>query len=88
MTEQELQDLREQSEKGRKAKIAIEFLNDFLIQERATTINHLETGGFLNPQDLEPPVIYLRLLRKLEMTAQSFIDMGDIAEKELTENGI
>ena len=85
MTEQN--GLREQIEYGRRAKIAIEFLRDVLLQERAMTINQLETVDFLTPQDLVAPVMYLRALREIEMKAQTCINMGEIAEKELSESG-
>ena len=88
MTEQEIQNLRENSELGRKARIALEFLTDFLLKERANTINQLEMNGFEKANDLLPPVLYLRVLKKLEMTAQTRIQLGEISERELSKNGI
>lgn len=88
MTEREIQDLQEQSERGRKAKISLEFLTDFILKERADTINQLEMQGFEKAEDLLPPVLYLRILKKLEMTAQTYMQLGEISERELSKNGI
>ena len=44
MTEQEVQELREQVERGRKAKIASEFLSDYILMQRARTISMIESA--------------------------------------------
>ena len=87
MTEQGQQELIEQIENGRKAKIALGFINDYLLQERATTIKQLETSSFQTQEEIDINVLYLRTLRKLEQTVNTYIELGDIAEKELSESG-
>ena len=88
LNEQEQQeDLREQIENGRKAKIALGFINDYLLQERATTIKQLETSSFQTQEEIDINVLYLRTLRKLEQTANTYIELGDIAEKDLNKYG-
>ena len=87
MDEREYEELREKAEYGRKAKIANEIFDDLLVVERAHTIGSLESGGFPTHEDLDMTVLYLRLLKKFEMSVKSYIDMGEIAEKELDEHG-
>lgn len=86
-SETEGKELRELVEKGRKAKIAFEFVQDFLTKERANVFFFLETKNFPSPEDLLAPVIYLQLMRRFENDIKLFIDNGDIAQKELNENG-
>lgn len=86
MNEQEIEELRERIEYGRKAKIAREILGDFLLVQRANTINQLETGSFPTANELEVSVMYLRLLKQFELTVKTYIDTGEIAEKEMNEN--
>ncbi len=53
LNEQKQQELLEQIENGRKAKIALGFINDYLLQERATTIKQLETSIFQTQQEID-----------------------------------
>ena len=85
MTEQELTELREQAEKGRKAKIAQEFLDEFLLQERARILNEGETSDKYMYEDLLFNKIYLIVLRHLENSIKLYTDIGEIAEKELND---
>ena len=87
LTDNEQQELREQAEYGRKAKAVHEFLADFLTIQRAQVINRLESDSFDKAEDLVNPVIYLRLLRKFELEVEKYISLGEIAEKELNEDG-
>lgn len=87
LNEQKQQELLEQIENGRKAKIALGFINDYLLQERATTIKQLEASIFQTQQEIDINVLYLRTLRKLEQTANTYIELGDIAEKDLNKYG-
>ena len=86
-SETEEKELRELVEKGRKAKIASEFVQDFLTRERANVFFFLETKEIQNPEKLLEPVIYLRLMRRFESEIKLCIEQGDIAQKELNENG-
>ena len=84
--DREADELRAQAEQGRQAKIAQGFMQDFLTGERAQTLLILENEKFDNAEVLVPPVLYLRVLRKLEARLQTIIDIGDIAEKELNKD--
>ena len=84
--ELEAEELREKSERGRQAKVVKEFLENFLLEERAQTLQILETSGFKTSEALMQPVLYLRVLRKLEGRLQTLIDIGEQAEKELNED--
>ena len=56
MTEQEIQELREQVEHGRKAKIASEFLADFILTQRARAIALIESACLENARE-KPQVL-------------------------------
>ena len=86
MTDQEQQELREQSEYGRKAQAAQEVFKNFLLEQRAQTISRLETEAFDKAEDLINPVIYLRTLRLFELTIEKYISLGEIAERKLNED--
>lgn len=87
MTDKEQQRLREQIEYGHKARVVQDFLSDFLLLERANVINQLETGTFSLPEELGPLIIYLRTLKRFELAVKTYMDTGEIAEKELNEHG-
>ncbi|MBQ9596502.1 MAG: hypothetical protein IJR35_11670 [Synergistaceae bacterium] len=87
LTDNEQQELREQSEYGHKAQAVHEFLADFLLNQRAQVINRLETDSFDKAEDLVNPIIYLRTLRLFELEVEKFISLGEIAERKLNEDG-
>ncbi|MBR2208545.1 MAG: hypothetical protein IJ859_07015 [Synergistaceae bacterium] len=88
MTEQEQTELRERAEKGRKAKIASEFLDEFLAKQRAFTLQDLETNKEkITYEDLLFSKIFLIVLRSFENMLNFYINNGEIAEKELNNNG-
>lgn len=88
MTEQEQQELQQQAEQGRKAKIAKEFIQGFVTNQRVQIINALETETF---DTLEQRAISyikgLRVLRNFELLAERYIDEGNIAQEELNQHG-
>ena len=86
MTEQEELELREQAEKGRKAKTALEVLDEFLVIRRALIINRVQTSEDISYEKLLAQKIGLMELKALENWLKSSIDSGEIAEKELNEN--
>ena len=86
LTDKEQQDLREQSEYGRKAHTAQEVFKDFLLEQRAQIINRLETEAFDKAEDLMPHVIYLRSLKLFELNLEKYISLGEIAERRLNED--
>lgn len=86
MTEEKEIELREQAKNGREAELALKFLDVFLIQERAFAIQEIETSDNLMYETLLAQKIFLSIMRKFENMLKSFIDLGEIAEKELNEN--
>ena len=87
LTEQEQQDLREIMDKGRRAKLFSDFVQEYFMKERVRVIHSLESDTYTKSDDLLEPVIYLRLIRRFENYIKTCIDSGDLAEKELIENG-
>ena len=87
LTEQEQEELREIVDKGRRARIVSDFITDYLISERARVMHSLETDTYAKSDELLEPVIYLRLMRRFENSVKTQIDAGDLAEKELNEDG-
>lgn len=87
LTDSEERELREQAEYGRKAQAAQEVLKNFLLEQRAQTINRLETEAFDKAEDLINPIIYLRLLRAFELDIEKNISLGEIAQRRLNEDG-
>ncbi len=84
MTESEELELREQAERGRKAQIATEFLEQFLTQQRAYVFAMLETVKIGENKELILTfAMYLQILRKFEEDIKAFIQLGEIAEDEL-----
>ena len=87
MTEQEEQDLRAVAELGRKVKISAEIFKYYILQKRAGIIDRIETGNYLENENPDVLALKMQLLKDFELWGQSCIDMGEIAEKELEENG-
>lgn len=83
---EEQEELRQQSEYGRKAKIAQEVTKDFITQQRVQIINALETAAWEQETFLNY-VRSLRLLRMFEQMIERYIDEGNIADEELSKNG-
>ena len=87
MDEQEQQDLRKQVQDGRAAQITLNFLEDYLIQKRAFIINGLEQNENYMYENLMAQKVYLTVLRDFENMLKAYIQLGEIAEEELKENG-
>ena len=87
LTEQEQEDLREIMDKGRRAKLFSDFVQEYFMKERVRVIHSLESDTYTKSDELLEPVIYLRLMRRFENFIKTCIDSGDLAEKELIENG-
>lgn len=87
MTEQKELELREQAEKGRRAKIALEVLDEFLTLKRAAIINKMQTSPDITYDRILAQKISLMMLNELENWIGSQIQSGEIAEKEINENG-
>lgn len=87
MTDLERQDLQQQVEQGRRAQVAQDFLCDFLLKERAQTIYALENLPLYDLTNMQALVAYLQSLSSFERSAKTFIDIGEIAERELNKDG-
>ena len=87
MDEQEQQDLRKQVQDGRAAQITLNFLEDYLIQKRAFIINGLEQNENYMYENLMAQKVYLTVLRDFENMLKAYVQLGEIAEEELKENG-
>ena len=85
LTEQEATEYREQSEKGRQAKTALEFLGEYLTSARAIIFHELETLQDLG--NASRLIIFLRVLRDFENGLVRYIDTGELAERRLNEDG-
>ena len=85
--EQERQEaeLREAVEKGRRYKIAGEVLKEFLDDRREEIIRAFENGIYAG--DIKEPLSELRIMKRFRSLCQTQIDIGELAEKELTEHG-
>lgn len=85
LTEKEAAEYREQSEKGRQAKTALEFLSEYLTTSRALVFHELETlQEFGNAPTL---IMFLKVLREFENSLIRYADTGEIAERKLNEDG-
>lgn len=87
MDEQKQQDLRKQVQDGRAAQITLNFLEDYLIQKRAFIINGLEQNENYMYENLMAQKVYLTVLRDFENMLKAYVQLGEIAEEELKENG-
>ena len=85
--DQQYLELQAQAEYGRKAKIASEFMKDFILQQRALILVKLENDTIEDMNSLITPILGLRYLKLLENSLDSYIQMGEIAEEELDKNG-
>ena len=85
LTEKEAAEYREQSEKGRQAKTALEFLKEYLTNSRDLVFHELETlQEFGNAPTL---IMFLKVLREFENSLIRYADTGEIAERKLNEDG-
>lgn len=72
-------------EKGRKAKIAGEFLRDFLNERREHLIHNLEMHSYAD-EDLRQFSTEFQLMRAFQDCAEGFIQRGERAERLLYGN--
>lgn len=84
--EQELEELRERAEYGRKAQITLEVTKDFILKKRAFLFGRMESGRAMTGDEALDYIRWLVLLKEFENEMQTYIQMGEIAEKELIEN--
>ncbi len=85
MDERERQVWLKRAENGRKYKIAKEIFSKFLEDQRNQFIDKFENSE--NPQELLSISIALRVIKDFKHLMEYEINMGELAEKELSENG-
>ena len=87
MDELERQELQERIEAGRRAQIARDVLDEHMRQQKELIVSRLESGELSNDGELTTLVMYLRVMKIFENTLKSKMDTGELAEKEVSENG-
>lgn len=75
------------AELGRKYRVANEVLDEVFTEQRNNVIRQLEVADFAKDSDAVGLVLYLRVLKIFMDTIKAKIDLGEIAEKELSEDG-
>ena len=80
-------ELREAIETGRRYKIAGEVLKKFLDERREEIILNFEENMFISNNDICDMLSELRVMKKFRNLCNTQIDIGELAEKELSENG-
>ena len=84
--EEEMQELREQSEEGRKYKIAIEVFSDFLDNRQNQIINEFGTK-YCDEATVFDYLAELRVIKQFKNFSKTQVDLGEIAERELSKYG-
>ena len=79
-------ELRKDAEIGRKAKIAIDELKEFMTARRESLTQRLENEE-LSSEAVMEVIAELRVLKRLLNVKKADIYYGEIAEKEMSENG-
>ena len=79
--------LREEAERGRKAQIALEVMNDILNERKMQIVSMLETILFDSDLSMYEYLAELRVIRSLRCKLEDYITIGEWAEEELTKNG-
>ncbi len=79
-------ELRHDAEHGRKAKIALEELKEFMTARRETLLKRLEDEDY-SPEDVRNIIAELRVLKRFRNVKNADIYYGEEAEKELSRNG-
>ena len=86
-SEQEREEQIARAELGRKYKAANEVLDEVFTEHREHIISQLESADFGKDSDAIGLVLYLRVMKIFRDTMKAKIDLGEIAEKELSEDG-
>lgn len=76
------EELRKEAELGRKAKIAADFLREYLDTRREEIVREMEETPMCD-YDLQDKAIELRLIKRFHYVCEHLIQRGEIAEEEL-----
>ena len=82
MTDEQRIELRGEAMRGRNWKAAAEVLEDFCTAYREQTVDKLENNTGEDPMAL---ICLLITIKTFRLTALSYIQQGELAEKELRE---
>ena len=85
MQETERDRLEREAERGRRYRIALEVWEAFIKAKREDIVCQLELSESV--EHLDERLAELRVLRSFWSVARAFVTQGQIAEKELRENG-
>ena len=85
--EREREELMAQAEQGRRYRVANDVLDEIFFAQREHVIRQLESADLHSDNDAIGLVQYLRVLKIFVDTIRSRIDSGEIAEKELINDG-
>ncbi len=80
------EELRKDAELGRKAKIAIDELKEFMTARRECLTQRLENEE-LSSEAVREVIAELRVLKRFLNVKKADIYYGEIAEKEMSGNG-
>ena len=82
MTDEQRIELRGEARRGRNWRAAAEVLEDFCTAYREQTVDKLESNTSEDPTGL---ICLLIAIKTFRLTALSYIQHGELAEKELRE---
>ena len=82
MTDEERIELMGEARRGRNWKAAAEVLEDFCAAYREQTINKLEDNA---SEDVNGLICLLKAIKTFRLMALTYIQHGELAEKELRE---
>ncbi len=84
--EEEESEIREAIEAGRRYKIAAEVWREFLANRREEIVRLFEADTVMSA-DIEASLAELRVMKKFRDMSWKMIDLGDLAERRLSEIG-
>lgn len=73
-------------EAGRKHKIAAEVMSEFLDTRREGIVRDFETGR-IAPENAAEAIAELRVMKEFRRLADNMIQLGELAEERMNENG-
>lgn len=85
--EREREERIAQAELGRKYRVASEVLDEVLTEQRENVIRKLEGADMAKDSDAIGLVLYLRVLRIFWDTIKTRIELGEVSEEELRNDG-
>ena len=84
--EDELAELMQAIESGRRSKIAAEVFDEFLNEHREEIVRNLEFGT-IAAENLADALAELRVMKAFRGVTKNMIQLGEIAEERMNEIG-